>query len=104
LLRYFFKLLLLYFFKLLLLYFFKLLLLYFFKLLLLYLYIYKKIMNLIFVSQVESCRLYTKYAARPASLEHLPLVVERAMRASTHGRPGAVYLDLPGDFLTAIVN
>ena len=51
--------------------------------------------------QVESCRLYTKYAARPPSLELVPRCIELAMRHSVYGRPGASYIDFPGDLLRA---
>ncbi len=47
--------------------------------------------------QVEAARPFTKYAARPDSIERLPYFVEQAVRASLHGRPGAVYLDIPND-------
>lgn len=51
--------------------------------------------------QVESCRLYTKYAARPSSLDLIERCVEKAVRASTYGRPGASYIDLPGNLLSS---
>eukprot|EP00093_Oithona_nana_P013163 13163.XXX_290462_292218_1 [CDS] Oithona nana genome sequencing. len=49
--------------------------------------------------QVESCRLYTKFACRPSSLEALPHVVSKAVRSTITGRPGVAYIDLPGDLL-----
>lgn len=49
--------------------------------------------------QVEAARPFAKYAARPDSLARLPYYVEQAVRASLHGRPGAVYLDLPNDLI-----
>eukprot|EP00095_Tigriopus_kingsejongensis_P010593 maker-scaffold818_size92908-snap-gene-0.17 protein:Tk10593 transcript:maker-scaffold818_size92908-snap-gene-0.17-mRNA-1 annotation:"2-hydroxyacyl- lyase 1" len=49
--------------------------------------------------QVESCRLYTKYAARPTSLAQIPRIVEKAFRMATYGRPGVTYIDMPGDLL-----
>ena len=45
----------------------------------------------------------TKYAARPSSVEHIPIVVERAVRLSMYGTPGPVYLDLPHNLLYAKV-
>ncbi len=51
--------------------------------------------------QVEACRPYTKYSARPVSLSHIPVVVEKAVRMATHGRPGPCYIDMPGDLLSA---
>lgn len=49
--------------------------------------------------QVEACRPYCKYSARPPSASLIPLHVEKAVRLSTYGRPGAVYLDLPATLL-----
>jgi 2-hydroxyacyl-CoA lyase 1 len=50
--------------------------------------------------QVELARIYSKYAARPDSTERIPFYIEQAVRTSIHGRPGAVYLDFPDDFLS----
>ncbi|XP_066484198.1 2-hydroxyacyl-CoA lyase 1 isoform X1 [Tiliqua scincoides] len=54
--------------------------------------------------QVEACRLYSKFSARPSSLEAIPAVVEKAVRNSIYGRPGACYIDIPGDFVNMQVN
>uniref|UniRef100_A0A671LD75 2-hydroxyacyl-CoA lyase 1 n=1 Tax=Sinocyclocheilus anshuiensis TaxID=1608454 RepID=A0A671LD75_9TELE len=35
--------------------------------------------------QVEACRLYSKFSARPSSLEMIPAVVEKAVRSSIYG-------------------
>jgi 2-hydroxyacyl-CoA lyase 1 len=51
--------------------------------------------------QVEAARPFTKYAARPDRTERVPYYVEQAVRTSIYGRPGAVYLDLPNDVITA---
>jgi 2-hydroxyacyl-CoA lyase 1 len=51
--------------------------------------------------QVEAARPFSKYAARPDSVARLPFYVEQAVRTSIYGRPGAAYLDLPGDIITA---
>ncbi|KAI8981704.1 thiamine pyrophosphate enzyme, N-terminal TPP binding domain-containing protein [Mycotypha africana] len=51
------------------------------------------------LDQVEATRPYCKYSARPASLEQLPLVMEKAFRTAMYGRPGACYVDLPADFI-----
>ncbi|RCH87675.1 2-hydroxyacyl-CoA lyase 1 [Rhizopus azygosporus] len=51
------------------------------------------------LDQVETCRPYCKYAARPASLEQVPFVIEKAFRTALYGRPGACYVDLPADFI-----
>ncbi|KAJ2691228.1 hypothetical protein IWW39_000127 [Coemansia spiralis] len=49
--------------------------------------------------QVEMCRPYTKYSARPATIAHIPAVVERAFTSAVAGRPGASYIDLPADII-----
>nr|XP_033786615.1 2-hydroxyacyl-CoA lyase 1 isoform X1 [Geotrypetes seraphini] len=54
--------------------------------------------------QVEACRLYSKFSARPSSLEAIPSVIEKAVRSSIYGRPGACYIDIPGDFVNSHVN
>ncbi|XP_074840635.1 2-hydroxyacyl-CoA lyase 1 isoform X2 [Carettochelys insculpta] len=53
---------------------------------------------------VEACRLYSKFSARPSSLEAIPAVIEKAVRFSIYGRPGACYVDMPGDFVNQQVN
>eukprot|EP01137_Pigoraptor_chileana_P024171 Opistho-2@91656 len=53
--------------------------------------------------QVEAARLYSKYAARPSSVARIPYFVEKAVRASIYGRPGASYIDLAGDMIGAAV-
>ncbi|XP_018596148.1 2-hydroxyacyl-CoA lyase 1 isoform X3 [Scleropages formosus] len=54
--------------------------------------------------QVEACRLYSKFSARPSSLEAIPSVIEKAVRSSIYGRPGACYVDVSGDMVTARVD
>jgi 2-hydroxyacyl-CoA lyase 1 len=49
--------------------------------------------------QLEAARPFVKYAARPDSIKRLPYYIEQAVRTSIYGRPGAVYLDLPGDII-----
>jgi len=51
--------------------------------------------------QVESARPYCKYAAEVDRAERIPYFVEQAVRTSIYGRPGPVYLDLPGDIIGA---
>ena len=53
--------------------------------------------------QVELARIYSKYAARPDQTGRIPFYCEQAVRTSINGRPGAVYLDFPDDFLAAQV-
>ncbi len=50
--------------------------------------------------QVEAARPFTKYAVEVNRVEKIPYFVEQAVRQSIYGRPGAVYLDLPGDIIT----
>uniref|UniRef100_A0A4W5QER0 2-hydroxyacyl-CoA lyase n=1 Tax=Hucho hucho TaxID=62062 RepID=A0A4W5QER0_9TELE len=54
--------------------------------------------------QVEACRLYSKFSARPSSLDMISSVVEKAVRTSMYGRPGAVYIDISGDMVNAKVD
>uniref|UniRef100_A0A8C1LGB5 2-hydroxyacyl-CoA lyase n=1 Tax=Cyprinus carpio TaxID=7962 RepID=A0A8C1LGB5_CYPCA len=54
--------------------------------------------------QVEACRLYSKFSARPSSLEMIPAVVEKAVRSSIYGRPGATYIDIAGDMVNAKID
>jgi 2-hydroxyacyl-CoA lyase 1 len=54
--------------------------------------------------QVEAARPFAKYAARPDRTERVPYYVEQAVRTSIYGRPGAVYLDLPNDVISAQVD
>ncbi|NNL84925.1 MAG: oxalyl-CoA decarboxylase, partial [Myxococcales bacterium] len=51
--------------------------------------------------QIEAARPFVKYAARPDSIERTPYYIEQAVRTSLFGTPGAVYLDLPNDIITA---
>ncbi|XP_054451423.1 2-hydroxyacyl-CoA lyase 1 [Pteronotus mesoamericanus] len=54
--------------------------------------------------QVEACRLYSKFSARPSSVEAIPSIIEKAVRSSIYGRPGACYVDIPADFVNLQVN
>lgn len=54
--------------------------------------------------QVELSRPYCKYAARPPSATLIPTHVEKAVRLATYGRPGACYLDLPGNVLAGRID
>ncbi|MDP3768909.1 MAG: thiamine pyrophosphate-binding protein, partial [Dehalococcoidia bacterium] len=53
--------------------------------------------------QVEAARPFVKYAAKIDRLERIPYYIEQAVRTSMYGRPGPVYLDLPGDVIDAKV-
>jgi 2-hydroxyacyl-CoA lyase 1 len=49
--------------------------------------------------QVEAARPFVKYAAQVDTIERIPYFIEQAVRVSMYGRPGPVYLDLPGDVI-----
>lgn len=51
--------------------------------------------------QVEAARMFTKFSGRPSGVERIPTYVQKAIRMATYGRPGASYLDFPGDLLNA---
>ncbi|KAH7962555.1 hypothetical protein HPB52_016893 [Rhipicephalus sanguineus] len=53
--------------------------------------------------QVDACRMYTKYTCRPGSVQLIPMHIEKAVRTSLYGRPGATYIDLPGNMIMAEV-
>ncbi|HQW52208.1 MAG TPA: thiamine pyrophosphate-binding protein, partial [Tepidiformaceae bacterium] len=53
--------------------------------------------------QIEAARPFAKYCARPDSLKRIPFFVEQAVRTTIYGRPGAAYLDLPGDMISGSV-
>ncbi len=44
-----------------------------------------------------------KYSARVTDAKDIPYHIQKAVKASITGRPGPVYLDFPGDVLTATV-
>ncbi|KAK7066900.1 2-hydroxyacyl-CoA lyase 1 [Halocaridina rubra] len=50
--------------------------------------------------QVEACRPYCKYSARPPTVDTIPYHVAKAVKSTTYGRPGAAYIDLPGNILS----
>ena len=50
--------------------------------------------------QVEAARPWCKYAAEVDRIDRIPYYVEQAVRTSIYGRPGPVYLDLPGDIIS----
>ncbi|KAI4456600.1 2-hydroxyacyl-coa lyase [Holotrichia oblita] len=52
------------------------------------------------IFQVELARPYCKYSARPPSVPLIPMHVEKAVRLTMYGRPGAAYLDLPANILS----
>ncbi len=50
--------------------------------------------------QVEAARPWCKYSAEIDRVERIPYFIEQAVRTSIYGRPGPVYLDLPGDVIS----
>lgn len=51
------------------------------------------------MDQLNYAKPFSKAAYRVDKVEDIPLVVARAIRAACSGRPGGVYIDLPGDTL-----
>jgi 2-hydroxyacyl-CoA lyase 1 len=51
--------------------------------------------------QVEAARPFVKSAAKVDNVARIPYFIEQAVRTSMYGRPGPVYLDLPGDIIDA---
>uniref|UniRef100_A0A0N5B531 2-hydroxyacyl-CoA lyase n=1 Tax=Strongyloides papillosus TaxID=174720 RepID=A0A0N5B531_STREA len=54
--------------------------------------------------QLDSARIYCKYASRPTNVLSIPLHVQKAVRMAMYGRPGAVYIDIPGNLVLTSVN
>lgn len=52
---------------------------------------------------MELARPYCKYSARPPSVHLIPMHVEKAVRLTIYGRPGAAYLDFPGNILSQCI-
>jgi 2-hydroxyacyl-CoA lyase 1 len=55
-------------------------------------------------NQVEAVRQFCKYAHAIESPDRIPFYVEQAVRYALVGRPGASYLDVPDDVLTASID
>lgn len=54
------------------------------------------------VDQVYMVKPFTKYSVRITRVDDIPYHVNKAVKMALSGRPGPVYLDLPGDVLTDI--
>jgi 2-hydroxyacyl-CoA lyase 1 len=54
--------------------------------------------------QLTAMKPYAKYAERVERLERIPVYVAEAVKKALHGVPGPVYLELPGDIITARVD
>lgn len=55
------------------------------------------------IDQVYFVKPYVKYSARVTDAKDIAYHIQKAVKAATTGRPGPVYLDFPGDVLTASV-
>jgi 2-hydroxyacyl-CoA lyase 1 len=51
------------------------------------------------LNQVAASKPFAKFCARPSSVERIPFYVEKAVRTSLYGRPGACYIDMPSDLI-----
>ncbi|PAV91499.1 hypothetical protein WR25_14201 isoform B [Diploscapter pachys] len=49
--------------------------------------------------QLESARSACKLVSRPTTLSAIPFHIEKAVRTALYGRPGAVYIDIPGNLV-----
>ncbi len=54
--------------------------------------------------QVEAARTFTKYSAEIDTVGRAPYYIEQAVRTSIYGRPGASFVNLTNDILTAKVD
>lgn len=53
--------------------------------------------------QVEAAKPFVKWADQARDARLIPRLIAQAVRSSINGRPGPVYLDLPGDVIDAVV-
>ena len=54
--------------------------------------------------QVEAAKPFVKWADQARDARLIPRLIAQAVRTSINGRPGPVYLDLPGDVIDAVVD
>lgn len=54
--------------------------------------------------KVAVAKHFAKYSARPSSISQIPFFIEKAVRASTYGRPGSVYIDLAAEMVNGTVD
>lgn len=52
-------------------------------------------------NQIEAARIYAKYVCKIEDIRRIPFFIEQAVRMATYGRPGPVYVELPGDIITS---
>ncbi|KAI8871345.1 2-hydroxyacyl-CoA lyase 1 [Ramicandelaber brevisporus] len=51
------------------------------------------------LDQLRATAQYTKLSVQPAQTSHIPQTVDHALELAISGRPGAVYVDLPANFI-----
>ena len=54
--------------------------------------------------QVEAAKPFVKWADQARDARLIPRLIAQAVRVAINGRPGPVYLDLPGDIIDAMVD
>ncbi len=54
--------------------------------------------------QVEAARPFCKWVAQPVRVEDIPELIAQGIRTAWYGRPGPVYIDLPGDIIEGMVD
>ncbi|MBI4083577.1 MAG: oxalyl-CoA decarboxylase [Candidatus Lambdaproteobacteria bacterium] len=54
--------------------------------------------------QMAIARPFCKWVGQPTRAEDVPRMIEHAFRTAWHGRPGPVYIDLPGDIIEATLD
>jgi 2-hydroxyacyl-CoA lyase 1 len=54
--------------------------------------------------QVELARPFCKWVGQAERIEHIPRYIATAVRLAISGRPGPVYLDLPGDIIMSRID
>ena len=54
--------------------------------------------------QVEAAKPFVKWADQARDVRLIPRLIAQAVRVAINGRPGPVYLDLPGDIIDAMVD
>lgn len=54
--------------------------------------------------QMDAIRPHCKHASRPTTIDAIPQHVEKAVRTALYGRPGATYIEIPGNLVTSTVD
>ena len=53
------------------------------------------------MDQLACAKPLCKFAARPSSVQHIPIIVEKAVRLAMYGTPGPCYIDMPINLIYA---